>query len=191
MTRNYAMKKRAEQQAETRRRIVEAAIDLHGTVGPTLTTFSMVAEKAGVQRHTLYAHFPDERSLSLACSGLYLERNPLPDAEAWRTINDPDQRLRIGLSALYSWYEANAGIAGCVLRDVEIHDVTREIVALRVGPKMTAIMNMLATGMSEAQLALLKLSLDFHCWRSLVKESGLTSDQAAETMRRAVVCLRA
>ena len=70
MARTYTLKRRAEQQAETRQRIVEAAVDLHGTVGPALTTFSMVAERAGVQRHTLYAHFPDERSLYLACSAL-------------------------------------------------------------------------------------------------------------------------
>ena len=71
MTRTYTLKRRAEQQAETRQRIVEAAVDLHGSVGPAATTFSMIAERAGVQRHTLYAHFPDERSLYLACSGLY------------------------------------------------------------------------------------------------------------------------
>ena len=66
MTRTYTLKKRAEQQAETRRRIVEAAVDLHSSVGPALTTLSQVAERAGVQRHTLYAHFPDERTLFMA-----------------------------------------------------------------------------------------------------------------------------
>ena len=81
MTRTYTLRRRAEQQAETRRRIVEAAVDLHGSVGPASTTFSMIAERAGVQRHTLYAHFPDERSLLLACSGLAHERDPLPDPE--------------------------------------------------------------------------------------------------------------
>ena len=81
MARTYTLTRRAEQQAETRRRIVEAAVELHGSVGPALTSISMVAERAGVQRHTLYAHFPDERSLQLACSGLFAERAPLPDAE--------------------------------------------------------------------------------------------------------------
>ena len=88
MTRTYTLKRRAEQQAETRQRIVEAAVDLHGSVGPAPTTLSMVAERAGVQRHTLYAHFPDERSLAMACSGLVHERDPLPDAAAWRAIAD-------------------------------------------------------------------------------------------------------
>ena len=74
MTRTYTLKRRAEQQMETRRRIVEAAVDLHSSVGPALTSISMVAERAGVQRHTLYAHFPDEKSLFLACSGLAMER---------------------------------------------------------------------------------------------------------------------
>ena len=70
MTRRYTLKRRAAQQAQTRQRIAEAAIDLHSSVGPALTTISMVAERADVQRHTLYAHFPDERSLFRACSGL-------------------------------------------------------------------------------------------------------------------------
>src|SRR5499433_3192465 len=99
MTRTYTLRKRAEQQAETRQRIVEAAIDLHGSVGPSATTFSMVAERAGVQRHTLYAHFPDERSLLMACSALALERDPLPDPKPWQNIKDRHERLRVGLAA--------------------------------------------------------------------------------------------
>ena len=132
MTRTYTLKRRAEQQAETRQRIVEAAVDLHGSVGPALTTISMVAERAGVQRHTLYAHFPDERSLYMACSGLVLERDPLPDAEPWRAIEDRHERLRAGLAAIYGWYERNAELAACVLRDVENHPLTREIAAIAV-----------------------------------------------------------
>ena len=108
LARTYTLKRRAEQQAETRLKIVAAAVDLHGSVGPALTTFSMVAERAGVQRHTLYAHFADERSLMLACSGLALERDPLPDAEAWRAIEGRNERLRSGLGAVYGWYGRNA-----------------------------------------------------------------------------------
>src|SRR5919206_903871 len=107
MARTYTMKRRAERQAETRRRIVEAAVDLHGSVGPALTNTSMVAKRAGVQRHTLYAHFPDERSLHLACSGLAMERDPLPDPEPWRAIADQRERLRAGLRAVYDWYGRN------------------------------------------------------------------------------------
>src|SRR5262245_32097065 len=121
MTRTYTLKRRAEQQAETRRRIVEAAVELHGSVGPAATTISMVAERAGVQRHTFYAHFPDERDLFLACSGLVEERDPIPKAALWRAIDDRHERLRAGFTAIYEWYERNAVLLGSVMRDAEHH----------------------------------------------------------------------
>src|SRR5581483_5957031 len=121
MTRTYTLKKRAEQQAETRRRIVEAAVELHTRVGPAATTFSMVAEKAGVQRHTLYAHFPDERSLIMACSGHVQEQSPPPDGSTWRTIKDRRERLETGLREIYQWYADHAQLLANVLRDAE-HD---------------------------------------------------------------------
>src|SRR4051794_11616304 len=138
MTRTYTLKKRAEQQAETRERIVEAAVDLHGSVGPALTTISMVAERAGVQRHTLYAHFPDERALLLACSALAIERDPLPEAAPWCKIENRRERLRVGLAAIYGWYKRTANLTGCVLRDAEHHPLTKEIAQKRYGPYMAA-----------------------------------------------------
>jgi len=87
--RKYQLKKRADEMAETRRRITVAAVELHGTVGPARTTLSAVAERAGVQRHTLYRHFPDEAALFGACSAHFLAANPLPDLESWRAIGDP------------------------------------------------------------------------------------------------------
>jgi AcrR family transcriptional regulator len=188
MTRPYTLKRRAEQQAETRRRIVEAAIALHGSLGPALTTVSMVAERAGVQRHTFYAHFPDERSLSLACSGLTLERDPLPDGEAWRGIEDPKERLRVGLRAIYDWYERNAELIACVLRDAEYHALTREIIELRFGKPMTLFREVLGARLKARQRALLPLALSFHTWRTLARESGLKQAAAVAAMVQTIDC---
>jgi len=188
MTRTYILKRRAEQQAETRRKIVEAAVDLHSSIGPALTTISKVAERAGVQRHTLYAHFPDERSLFLACSGLALERDPLPDAEAWRAIKDQRERLRVGLSAVYGWYERNADMVACVLRDAEYHPLTKEIITLRFEPEMTAYHKALGTKMSAKRRAMLGLALSFFTWRTLVRENGLRQAAAVEAMVQAIDC---
>ena len=188
MTRTYTLKKRAEQQAETRRRIVEAAVELHGSVGPALTTLSQVAERAGVQRHTLYAHFPDERSLYLACSGLTLERDPLPDAEAWRTVEDQRERLGVGLLAIYGWYERNAELAGCVLRDAEYHPLTKEITALRFGPYWAAYREVLGVPLNVRQRAVLGLALSFFTWRTLVREGGLEQEAAVRAMVNAIEC---
>ncbi|WP_114943884.1 TetR/AcrR family transcriptional regulator [Microvirga calopogonii] len=191
MTRTYTLKKRAEQQAETRQRIVEAAVDLHGTVGPALTSLSMIAERAGVQRHTLYAHFPYERSLYLACSGLSLERDPLPDAAAWRTIEDPRERLRVGLDAVYGWYERNADLAACVLRDAEYHPLTKEIAALRYGPFMAAYQEVLGADLTIMQKTMLRLALSFFTWRTLARESNLDKDAAVRAMVQAIYCAKA
>jgi AcrR family transcriptional regulator len=191
MTRTYTLKKRAEQRAETRQRIVEAAVDLHGSVGPALTSLSMVAERAGVQRHTLYAHFPDERSLYLACSGLSLERDPLPDAAAWRTIEDPRERLRVGLDAVYGWYERNADLAACVLRDAEYHPLTKEIADLRYGPFMAVYQEVLGADLTIMQKTMLRLALSFFTWRTLARESDLDQDAAARAMLQAIDCAKA
>jgi AcrR family transcriptional regulator len=186
MARTYTLKRRAEQQSDTRRRIVEAAVDLHGEIGPARTSLSLVAERAGVQRNTLYAHFPDERSLLLACSALSLERDPLPDASAWRGIVDRGERLRVGLRELYAWYERNADLAGCVLRDAEFHPLTREIATLRYAPVMAAYEDVLGAGLAPAQRALLRLALGFPTWRSLVRDSTLAPDVAVQAMARAI-----
>jgi len=186
MTRTYTLKRRAEQQADTRRRIVESALALHGEVGPARTSFSQVAERAGVQRNTFYSHFPDERSLLLACSALSLERDPLPDADAWRSIEDRVQRLTTGLTAIYAWYERNADLAGCVLRDAEASEVVQEVVELRWGPFNAAYETVLGAGLSPASRALLKLALQYATWRSLVRDSGLATNKAVRTMVGAI-----
>jgi AcrR family transcriptional regulator len=186
MTRTYTLKRRAEQQAETRRRIVEAAVELHSSVGPALTTFSMIAESAGVQRHTLYAHFPDEWSLLMACSGLAMERDPLPDAAPWRAIEDRGERLRTGLAAIYAWYERNADLAACILRDAENHPLTKEIIALRMGPSIAAYHEVLGAKLNVKQRAVLGLALSFYTWRSLVRDGGLKPVAAIGVMEQAI-----
>jgi AcrR family transcriptional regulator len=185
------MRKRAEQQAETRRRIVEAAVDLHTRIGPAQTSLSMVAEQAGVQRNTLYAHFPDERSLLMACSGHTQAADPPPDAEPWRAIDDPYVRLGTGLAALYDWFGRNAQRIASVLRDAEHHGPTREIAAFRMGPYMKAYAEVLGEMLDDRQRAMLTLARSFHTWRTLTRDGGLTPEAAVETMVQAVKALSA
>ena len=127
--RKYELKKRAEQMGETRLRITEAAIDLHGSVGPSRTTLSAVAERAGVERRTLYRHFPNEAELFAACSTHYFAANPWPDLDEWRTVRDPQQRLERALDELYAYYERTGPMLSNVLRDAETVDFARDAVA--------------------------------------------------------------
>ncbi|HWM48207.1 MAG TPA: helix-turn-helix domain-containing protein [Xanthobacteraceae bacterium] len=188
--RTYTLKRRAEQQAETRRRIVEAAVELHSTIGPARTTISMVADRAGVQRHTFYAHFPEERDLLLACSGLTEKRDPLPDPEPWRSIADLDERRRIGLRAIYDWYGRNAELAANVLRDAEIHAPVREINETLWGPRMAAYSEVLGAKLDAKQQALLRLALGFFTWRTLVREGGMKPGAAVTAMLEAIACIK-
>lgn len=187
VSRGYRMGRRAEQAAETRARIVRAAVELHGSVGPARTTMSMLAERAGVQRNTLYSHFPDEWSVLLACSAHVLEADPLPDAAPWRAIADPAARLRAGLAAVYGWYARNAAVTGCVLRDAEQHEPVQRIAALRMGPAFEAYHEVLGEGLSRAQQAMLAVMLDFFAWRTLAERRGLDAETAVALAAGAVL----
>jgi AcrR family transcriptional regulator len=177
--------KRAERQAETRRRIVEAAVALHSTIGPANTTIAQIAQQAGVQRHTYYAHFPEERDLLLACSGLALERDPLPDPARLREVAPGRPRLAAGLAQLYGWFSRNEQQAACVLRDAENHGPTREIVALRIMPVLAACADILGEGLGARAQALLRVALEFACWRVLGR--SLAPEPAAALMVDAIL----
>jgi AcrR family transcriptional regulator len=191
--RKYELKKRAERQEETRRRIVQAAVDLHGTIGPVRTSVSAIAERAGVQRHTYYRYFPDERTLGLACSGLYMQQNPMPDPAPWGAIADPQERLVRGLEEVYAYFEHNEAMFSNVIRDAELDPVVAEVSAIRFGPSVAAIAESLGKGVvvgrhRRRRQAMLALALDFRTWRSLVRDSGLTRKDAAAAMAAAVHC---
>src|ERR671921_2847648 len=126
MPRKYEMKRRAQRMQETRRRIAEAAMELHQTVGPARTTVSAIADKAGVQRHTYYAHFPELKDLYQACTAHYLEQNPLPDPPFWADVADAEERLRVALSEVYAYYAGNEAMLANVLRDAPLDPVAQE-----------------------------------------------------------------
>lgn len=182
--RPYRLRKRAAQQEETRRRIVEATVDLHSTVGPARTTVSQIAERAGVQRNTFYAHFPEEMDLFHACSGLALERDPLPDPESWLEITAGGQRVAAGIGALYRWYARNHSMVAAVMRDAEIHPPTREIIGLRFGPFFVRAGEVLGEGLSDSGQLLLAVAIDFPTYRTLAQE--ISPEAAAALMADAV-----
>jgi AcrR family transcriptional regulator len=189
----YELKKRAEGQAQTRRRIVEATVGLHTEVGPAATTISAIAERAGVQRHTVYSHFPDERELLMACSGLHLEREPIPTPADLAAARPGEPRLRRALELLDAYYERNAELLGHVMRDAEVHAATREAVAARFGSPMDAYAAAIAAdwparGRRRARLfAALSVALDFRTWQTLHAQ-GLAARDIVATAVAMVRC---
>jgi AcrR family transcriptional regulator len=188
-TRKYEKKRRAELEAETRRRITETAVELHGTVGPARTSISAIAERAGVRRSTVYRHFPDEAALFDACSSHWAAENPVPDMGAWAAIEDPDERLRRALDELYVFYRRTERMVENLHRD----EVTVPVVAARFAgfhDYIAAARDLLMEGRSlrgrrqDHARAAIGHALAFPTWQSLTRDQGLDDDQAAELMCR-------
>lgn len=163
---------------------------LHGTVGPARTTISAVAERAGVERLTVYRHFPDEEALFRACSSHWLSEHPFPDLEAWERIADPDERLCFALAELYAWYRTNEAMMANFLRD----SVNVAALAGRraewesyLAHARTLLARGLAPSGGDAGLldAALGHALELGTWASLARH-GLDDAQAVELMRRLV-----
>lgn len=193
MARKYELKRRAEQQEETRWRIVEAAVEMHETLGPARTTISAIAEKAGVQRLTVYRHFPDERALFYACTGHYFGANPPPDPSSWTRVADPEQRLKIALAEVYSYHRRTEPMMANAIRDASVHPLTRELAEPYFqhweGMRDVLVVGWGARGRRrQLLLAAIAHALAFQTWHSLLRQQGLDDEQAVELMVCTVGC---
>ncbi len=185
--RRYVLKDRARRQRETRQRIVDAAIDLHQTIGPARTSFGDVAERAGVGRVTVYRHFADEPALAAACSGHYFATHPMPDPALWRAIADPTERLRTGVRETLEWWGANARMMRHVLADARDHPVMAPFHRHWDAAVEALCDASRAPGRGrERRRAAVALALSFETWRTLVEEGGLSVDEACAFLAGAV-----
>ena len=189
--RPYRMKKRAELEEATRRRITESAVALHGTVGPARTSVSALAEHAGVRRSTVYRHFPDEAALFAACSSHWRAANPPPDMRAWAAIADPSARTDTALTELYAFYRRTEDMYTSLLRDEPVHATVRRQLRAFHG-YMHAIEDVLMAGRglrggaARRTRAAIGHALAFPTWRSLTREQGLSDLDAVRMMGRLV-----
>jgi AcrR family transcriptional regulator len=187
--RKYELQKRAERLAETRRRITEATVELHRTVGPAATHINEVARRAGVQRMTVYNHFPNDTALLTACSAHWRALHPTPDLAAWRAVADPGARLRLGLGQLYGWYRETEPMTANVLRDSQVLPALRAILEgglLRyLDQARQALTEPLgARGRRRERVdAAARAAIDLHTWRAL---APLGDTEAAELAARLI-----
>jgi AcrR family transcriptional regulator len=182
-TRPYRKSKRAEDEDRTRARIVDAAEALHGSLGPSRTSISAVAERAGVTRATVYRHFPDDESLFLACSSQWLERQPVPDPSAWTSYDEPTARLRAGLTDIYRYYRAGEPMITLVLRDADA--VPQRVRQARLEQEQQWILTLLQPFPGRRRKtvrAAVAHAIAFTTSRSLCVAQGLSDRAAADLM---------
>jgi AcrR family transcriptional regulator len=172
MTRKYELKQRAEHVEDTRRRIVEATSRLHLERGPAATSIAVVARRAGVQRRTVYNHFPDDSALFAACSAHWGRQHPPPDPAGWTD-------LRHGLRELYAWYRETEQMTAHVLRDAQVLPSLRRVIEPGFGAYLEAVRVALARGHGGSRRieAAIGLVTDFHAWQAL---APLGDEEAAE-----------
>lgn len=172
MTRKYELRQRADQLEETRRRIVETTVDLHLERGPAATSVAEIARRAGVQRRTVYNHFPDDAALFAACSAHWRAQHPAPDPAGWTD-------LRQGLRELYAWYRETEPMTAHVLRDAEVLPSLRRVIEPGMGAYAGAVRSVLAQGQGRSSRvdAAIRLVTDFHAWRAL---APLGDEEAVE-----------
>jgi AcrR family transcriptional regulator len=185
------MKRRAELEEQTRRRITESAVALHEEVGPAQTSISAIAERAGVRRSTVYRHFPDEDTLFAACSTHWRAANPPPDPRTWSSIEDPAERTRTALRELYAFFGRTEAMYASLLRDEPFVPVVQRRLRDFYG-YLRSVQDGLAAGRGlrgrRAQIvrAALGHALAFATWRSLTHEQGLSDNDAVDLMCRLV-----
>ena len=189
--RPYRMKRRAELEEETRRRITESAVALHAELGPARTSVSAIAERAGVRRSTIYRHFPDEDTLFAACSSHWRAANPPPDPSSWSSIADPAERTRTALREVYAFYRGTEAMYVSLLRDEPLVPAVRRRLRDFYG-YLDSVRGGLAAGRgargrrAQHVRAAIGHALAFPTWRSLTHDQRLTDDDAVELMCRLV-----
>jgi len=192
----YNLKARAERYRQTRQRIVEATVELHRTAGPARTTITDIAKKAGVERQTVYNHFPDELSLFKACSAHNRALNPPPDPEPWKLISDSEERLRRALAEVYAYYRRNEQMLANVTRDAQANLNTRKVLEPRV-KHQERMRDTLAAGWEQGDkqrrkrllYGALWMALEFQTWHTLGRQQGFDDDESIELMVSMVRCL--
>jgi AcrR family transcriptional regulator len=179
------MRKRAEHVNKTRERIVNATVQLHGTIGFAATTVTGIARQAGVTRLTVYRHFPEVEDLYAACKAHWASQQLRPDLDAWTRTADPAARLRLGLTDLYRFYRGGESMLTYVDREREMlppdvrlenQDTDAHLCDLLLQP-------FAARGAQRRRLrAVLGHAVTFGTWRSLCVEQGLSDREAVEVM---------
>jgi AcrR family transcriptional regulator len=178
------MTKRAELMDDTRQRIVEAAVDLHGTVGPAGTTISGIAERAGVTRVTVYRHFPDEESLFGACSAHWFAQQRVPDPASWADLDDPAERVRAGLTDVYRFFRQGEPMLMRIRRDIDAVPESRRLAMKQASDRQRDVL-LSGFGSSPGRQrlrAVLGHALSFWTWHSLCMDGGLSNRAAVDLM---------
>jgi len=193
--RKYQKTRRAEQQEQTRDKIVDAAMALHEELGPRATTIKAIAERAGVQRLTVYRHFEDDLAIFQACSSRWLELNPPPDPALWQELASPAERTEEALRNIYTYYASNVRMLSRVYSDAADVPALQEVMG-----GFRAYLDQIAKDLLKAWQpgskkrkdvnALLKHAILFSTWESFSQDK-MKEKRIAEVLTKCIASIAA
>ena len=183
----YRMTRRAAASAETRRRIVDAAIALHAEKGVLGTTWPDIAKRADVALGTVYRHFPGLDQLVPACTSENAVRMRPPGASLLVGVTRPEERIGRFVEELFAFYGRSAPWtprAGIDRHQLPVLDtiLSRREAGLKALVEETLGPLRRRRHALDAALAL----TDFGVWRSLTR-SGLSTEAAARLITEVLV----
>ena len=185
--RPYRMQARAEAQERTRRRIAEAAAELHEEKGIAATTVADIARRAEVQRLTVYNHFPGLADLLPACTAHFDTQHPFPDLAPAFALKDPNERVRVALAAVYAYYRETERMQRHVHSDrVRLAELDA-FVTEHIDSQFDELAANLGAGFAargrraQRLRTLISVALSFWTWQRLDAE-GVGDEEAAELM---------
>jgi len=165
-------------------------VELHQQHGPLHTTITAIAQRAGVERLTVYRHFPDETSLHEACQQHFFAAHAPPNLTLWLEISTFRKRLKVGLTELYEYWEQTHEMFSSVLRD---HEIDPERSGAGVVTFMSKARDALLDGedvsghRGQILRAVVGHAVHFYTWRSLVKDQGLSEADAVQLMCEMII----
>jgi AcrR family transcriptional regulator len=189
--RPYRLQARAARQLETRDRIVAATEELHREVGPARTTIADIARRAGVERLTVYNHFPELKDLLGACQARFLSGHPPPYiGPGTATRATAPARLEEALAGLYRWFRENEQMERNVHRDRLLVPELDALLRTNADPLFDGVAAAYAALLTRSPRRaaslqrLVRLALDFRTWQLVA--AGGSDAEAARLMREAI-----
>jgi len=180
--RSYDGRKRARAREETRRRITEATVTLHGQQGIHGTSYAEIARLADVSIPTVYAHFPDLDHLVEACGSHLMQRFKMPGPEIFDGCSGSATRIDRLVDQLFELYAAarpwlrREPVESEIPRVRQFHEARRA--ALR-GLVLEAFSPAFPAGVPEDTEAIACVLLDHPSYGALAERLGVARGRVA------------
>lgn len=182
------MKQRAEQEAETRRRIIEAAVDLHRQRGIVSSKPVEIAAGARVSLGTYYKHFPTLGGLVTACTALVRDLIPPPALSSIEELPpDTGVRIPVMVAGLFGYYEIRESFLYVGRTEEKFVPELGPAVKKQRETRDAFVRAALSpSGVDLQTSAVVSALVDFWSWRSLRREAGLAQEEAIRNVAEAV-----